>query len=40
MIQEIELVEGRGHPGQKSWIVKFNEINTVEQVLLNLLSTI
>ncbi|XP_073154783.1 uncharacterized protein [Henckelia pumila] len=29
-IQEIELLEGRGHPGQ-SWILKFNEINTVEQ---------
>ncbi|VFQ60297.1 unnamed protein product [Cuscuta campestris] len=31
IIQEFELVEGRGNPGQKSWIVKFNEINTVEQ---------
>ncbi|XP_004232981.1 uncharacterized protein [Solanum lycopersicum] len=31
MIQEIELVEGRGHPGQKSWILKFHEINTIEQ---------
>ncbi|KAL2494624.1 16S rRNA proCES [Forsythia ovata] len=29
-LQEIELVEGRGHPGQ-SWILKFNEIDTVEQ---------
>ncbi|KAK4440117.1 60S ribosomal protein L32-1 [Sesamum alatum] len=29
-LQEIELVEGRGHPGQ-SWIVRFNNINTVEQ---------
>ncbi|XP_027770621.1 uncharacterized protein LOC107010044 isoform X2 [Solanum pennellii] len=31
IIQEIELVEGRGHPGQKSWILKFHEINTIEQ---------
>ncbi|XP_016507946.2 uncharacterized protein LOC107825588 isoform X1 [Nicotiana tabacum] len=31
MVQEIELVEGRGHPGQKSWILRFHEINTVEQ---------
>ncbi|XP_075481676.1 uncharacterized protein LOC142522282 [Primulina tabacum] len=29
-LQEIELLEGRGHPGQ-SWILKFNEIDTVEQ---------
>ncbi|CAA0832371.1 16S rRNA processing protein RimM family [Striga hermonthica] len=29
-IKEIELVEGRGHPG-KNWIVKFNDINTVEE---------
>ncbi|KZV15868.1 hypothetical protein F511_29328, partial [Dorcoceras hygrometricum] len=29
-LQEIELLEGRGQPGQ-SWILKFNEINTVEQ---------
>lgn len=33
MVQEIELVEGRGHPGQKSWILRFHEINTVEQVM-------
>ncbi|XP_055804760.1 uncharacterized protein LOC129873655 isoform X2 [Solanum dulcamara] len=31
MIQEIELMEGRGHPGQKSWILKFHEINSIEQ---------
>ncbi|XP_019229630.1 PREDICTED: uncharacterized protein LOC109210634 isoform X2 [Nicotiana attenuata] len=31
MVQEIELVEGRGHPGQKSWILRFHEINTIEQ---------
>ncbi|KAL7243316.1 hypothetical protein ACSBR1_015668 [Camellia fascicularis] len=30
-IQELELLEGRGHPGQKGWIVKFSEIDTVEQ---------
>ncbi|XP_059669282.1 uncharacterized protein LOC132314429 [Cornus florida] len=31
-IQEVELVEGRGgHPGQKSWIVRFREIDTVDQ---------
>ncbi|GFP91256.1 ribosome maturation factor rimm [Phtheirospermum japonicum] len=29
-ISEIGLVGGRGHPGQ-SWIVRFNDINTVEQ---------
>ncbi|KAL8460807.1 hypothetical protein ACS0TY_032350 [Phlomoides rotata] len=29
-IHEIELVEGRGNPGQ-SWIVRFKDINTVEQ---------
>ncbi|KAK4361281.1 hypothetical protein RND71_020233 [Anisodus tanguticus] len=31
MVQEIELTEGRGHPGQKSWILKFHEIDTIEQ---------
>ncbi|CAN4105742.1 unnamed protein product [Withania somnifera] len=31
MVQEIELVEGRGHPGQKSWILKFHDINTIGQ---------
>lgn len=31
MVQEIELVEGRGHPGQKSWILRFHEIDTIEQ---------
>ncbi|KAL3616951.1 hypothetical protein CASFOL_039345 [Castilleja foliolosa] len=29
-ISEIGLVEGRGHPGQ-SWIVRFDDINTMEQ---------
>lgn len=31
-IQEVELEEGRGHPGQKSWILKFRGIDTVDQV--------
>nr|XP_043623025.1 uncharacterized protein LOC122594661 [Erigeron canadensis] len=31
IVQEIELVEGRGHHGQKSWIVKFNNVDKVEQ---------
>ncbi|XP_024020535.1 uncharacterized protein LOC21398744 [Morus notabilis] len=30
-IQEVELEEGRGHPGQKSWILKFRGIDTVDQ---------
>ncbi|KAK4399307.1 60S ribosomal protein L32-1 [Sesamum angolense] len=38
-LQEIELVEGRGHPGQ-SWIVRFNNINTVEQAQKLVGSTI
>ncbi|PIN13825.1 hypothetical protein CDL12_13553 [Handroanthus impetiginosus] len=38
-LQEIELVEGRGHPGQ-SWIVRFNDINTVEQAQKLVGSTI
>lgn len=33
-IQEVELVEGRGYPGQKTWILKFGGIDTVEQVSL------
>ncbi|KAK4794500.1 hypothetical protein SAY86_012494 [Trapa natans] len=31
MLKEIKLVDGRGHPGQKSWILKFGGIDTVEQ---------
>ncbi|XP_059289562.1 uncharacterized protein LOC132043085 isoform X1 [Lycium ferocissimum] len=31
MVQEIELMEGRGHPGQKSWILKFHEIDSIEE---------
>lgn len=30
-IREVELVEGRGHPGQKTWILKFGGIDTVEE---------
>ncbi|XP_030462071.2 uncharacterized protein LOC115682068 [Syzygium oleosum] len=30
-IQEVELVEGRGYPGQKSWLLKFEGIDNVEQ---------
>ncbi|XVF40221.1 hypothetical protein PTKIN_Ptkin01aG0094200 [Pterospermum kingtungense] len=30
-IKEVELVEGREHPGQKSWILSFNGIETVDQ---------
>ncbi|KAK9268194.1 hypothetical protein L1049_010637 [Liquidambar formosana] len=30
-VQEVELVEGRGHPGQKGWIVRFSGIDSVEQ---------
>ncbi|KAI5670765.1 hypothetical protein M9H77_11129 [Catharanthus roseus] len=40
MIQEIELVEGRGHPGQKSWIIRFDEIDSVDQALKLVGSTI
>ena len=34
-MQEIQLVEGRGHPGQ-AWILKFNKIDSVDQVFLEL----
>ncbi|KAK9153225.1 hypothetical protein Sjap_000705 [Stephania japonica] len=30
-IREVELVEGREHPGQKCWIVSFQEIDSVEK---------
>ncbi|XP_004293660.1 PREDICTED: uncharacterized protein LOC101308845 [Fragaria vesca subsp. vesca] len=30
-VQEVELVEGRGHPGQKSWILKLRGIDDVDQ---------
>ncbi|XP_047945100.1 uncharacterized protein LOC125191741 isoform X1 [Salvia hispanica] len=38
-IQEIELVDGRGHPGQ-SWLVKFNNINSAEEARKLVGSTI
>ena len=38
MIQEVELEEGREHPGQKSWILKFRDIDSVEQVLVENVS--
>ncbi|KAL6546432.1 hypothetical protein OROMI_022153 [Orobanche minor] len=38
-VKEINLVEGRGHSGQ-SWIVKFTDINTVEQARKLVGSTI
>ncbi|KAL5715735.1 hypothetical protein ACHQM5_017515 [Ranunculus cassubicifolius] len=31
VIREVELVEGRDHPGQKSWIVSFSGIDTVDK---------
>ncbi|XP_050367495.1 uncharacterized protein LOC126785875 [Argentina anserina] len=30
-VQEVELVEGRGHPGQKIWILKLRGIDNVDQ---------
>ncbi|TYG56876.1 hypothetical protein ES288_D08G098700v1 [Gossypium darwinii] len=30
-IKEVELVEGREHPGKKSWILSFSGIETVDQ---------
>ncbi|KAL5772054.1 hypothetical protein ACOSP7_011662 [Xanthoceras sorbifolium] len=30
-IQEVELIEGREHPGQKCWILAFDGIDTVDQ---------
>ncbi|KAF8408971.1 hypothetical protein HHK36_005041 [Tetracentron sinense] len=30
-VREVELVEGRGHSGQKSWIVSIGGIDTVEE---------
>ncbi|KAF7840404.1 Ribosome maturation factor rimM [Senna tora] len=40
MIQEVELEEGREHPGQKSWILKLRGINTVEQAKMLIGSTL
>lgn len=31
-IQEVELIEGREHYGQKTWILSFEGIDTVEAV--------
>ncbi|CAA7014452.1 unnamed protein product [Microthlaspi erraticum] len=31
-IEEVELVEGRPHPAQKSWILKFQGLDDVDQV--------
>ncbi|KAL3833586.1 hypothetical protein ACJIZ3_008322 [Penstemon smallii] len=38
-LEEIELVEGRGHPGQ-SWLVRFNNIDSMEQAQKLVGSTI
>ncbi|KAK9048162.1 hypothetical protein SSX86_032875 [Deinandra increscens subsp. villosa] len=38
--QEVELLEGRGHHGQKSWIVKFNNVDKIEQAQQLVGSTI
>lgn len=40
LVEEVELVEGRGHHGQKSWIIKFNNIEKVEQAQQLVGSTI
>ncbi|KAI7738927.1 hypothetical protein M8C21_031813 [Ambrosia artemisiifolia] len=40
IIQEVELLEGRGHHGQKSWIVKFSNVDKVEQAQQLVGSTI
>ncbi|XP_058196081.1 uncharacterized protein LOC131312392 [Rhododendron vialii] len=39
-IREVELLQGRAHPGKKSWTVKFKTINTVDQAQLLIGSTI
>ncbi|KAJ4980760.1 hypothetical protein NE237_031597 [Protea cynaroides] len=31
MVREVQLVDGRSHPGQKSWIVSLSGIDTVDQ---------
>ncbi|XP_071696856.1 uncharacterized protein [Rutidosis leptorrhynchoides] len=40
IVQEVELEEGRGHHGQKSWIVKFSNVDKVEQAQQLVGSTI
>ncbi|KAK7369188.1 hypothetical protein VNO80_11223 [Phaseolus coccineus] len=39
-IQEVELEEGREHPGLKSWILKFRGIETVEQAKMLIGATL
>ncbi|KAM7271217.1 hypothetical protein ACFE04_030431 [Oxalis oulophora] len=40
VIQEVELVEGRSHPGQSSWILRFEGIDTPEKAKLLVGSTL
>ncbi|XP_024962424.1 uncharacterized protein LOC112502675 isoform X2 [Cynara cardunculus var. scolymus] len=40
IVEEVELVEGRGHHGNKSWIVKFSTVDKVEQAQQLVGSTI
>ncbi|XP_061960204.1 uncharacterized protein LOC133681112 [Populus nigra] len=40
VIREVELVEGRGHHGRKSWILKFGGIDTVDRAKLLVGSTL
>ncbi|KAF9666444.1 hypothetical protein SADUNF_Sadunf16G0230000 [Salix dunnii] len=40
VIQEVELVEGRGHHGRKSWILKFGGVDTVDRAKLLVGSTL
>ncbi|CAJ1938428.1 unnamed protein product [Sphenostylis stenocarpa] len=39
-IEEVELEEGREHPGLKSWILKFRGIDTVEQAKMLIGATL
>ncbi|KAK7399729.1 hypothetical protein VNO78_10918 [Psophocarpus tetragonolobus] len=39
-IQQVELDEGREHPGLKSWILKFRGIDTVEQAKMLIGATL
>ncbi|XP_072993542.1 uncharacterized protein [Typha latifolia] len=40
LISELELTGGRGHPGQKSWIISFSGIDTVDEARQIVGSTI
>ncbi|KAJ6423845.1 hypothetical protein OIU84_024755 [Salix udensis] len=40
VIREVELVEGRGHHGRKSWILKFGGVDTVDRAKLLVGSTL